>query len=144
MKLAELKGIEVYVDGGCYENGSQYATAYYSYRVEFISKEGDEVVISKNRVYSPAKTNNQAEYDALIQACRYLNEVCQRMNADHFEVPVTIHSDSQLVIGQMTKGWRCHVAALTSWVSIAKKELRDTHAKLVWVPREVSLTKLGH
>ena|SRR5437867_1791272 len=69
-------------------------------------------------------TVNEAEYMALIEALRSCKE------GD------VINSDSELVVGQMTKGWKVNVENLKELHGKAKTLLEQKPCKLVLVRRE--------
>ena len=70
-------------------------------------------------------TNNEAEYKALIHAL-----------LDERAKDSTIYTDSQLLVGQLTKGWKIKAENLKGYVENAKPLLIIANAKLVWIPRE--------
>lgn len=72
-------------------------------------------------------TNNQAEYAALLAALR--NE---RSTGAH------ILTDSQLLVGHVTKDWRVNKDHLRGFVSEAKRLLAERGATLTWIPRETN------
>jgi ribonuclease HI len=69
-------------------------------------------------------TNNEMEYAGLIRALKE----CKTGD--------TIYTDSQLLVGHVTKGWKVNKAHLRPLVDEAKKLVAEKKAKLVWVPRE--------
>lgn len=71
------------------------------------------------------KTNNQAEYLALIKALKSK----QALGA-------VVYTDSQLLVGHLTKGWKIRVPHLKEPWKEANDLLQRTGAKLTWVPRE--------
>ena len=72
-----------------------------------------------------SKTNNQAEYLALIKAL---------MSREAFGA--IIYTDSQLLVGHLTKGWKVREPKLQALWQDARALLQKTGAKLEWVPRE--------
>jgi ribonuclease HI len=70
------------------------------------------------------KTNNQAEYLALIKAL---------MSGQ--AVSAVIYTDSQLLVGHLTKNWNVRDPKLKALWKEAEDWLRKTGAKLEWVPR---------
>lgn len=72
-------------------------------------------------------TNNEMEYTALIQAL-----------SDPRADGATIITDSQLLVGQLTKGWKVRAANLAPLNERARALLAERRAALVWVPREVN------
>lgn len=74
-----------------------------------------------------AKTNNEMEYAGLIQALQLAQDGDE------------IITDSQLIIGQTTLGWRCNHEHLRVLVEKCKKILENKKVKLTWVPRQENL-----
>jgi len=70
-------------------------------------------------------TNNEMEYRALLSAL-----------ADARAERATIFTDSQLLVGQLTRGWKVKAENLRPLHSEAKTFLTQRMANLVWVPRE--------
>lgn len=109
--------MKIWIDGSGF-NGreSKYA---------IIKDNGDEKVIKLQE----SKTNNEMEYTALIEA---LSEARGK---------TTIYTDSQLVVGQINKGWKINHEHLKRLNLIAKdlilkQSISGTDIKIVWVPRE--------
>ncbi len=75
-------------------------------------------------IYQYKLTNNEAEYYALIET---LKEV---------EDGDIIYTDSQLLVGQLIKGWKINYKHLQRLVNIAKPLIEGLHIKLIWVNRE--------
>ena len=70
-------------------------------------------------------TNNEMEYTALIQAL-----------SDPRSDAGTIFTDSQLLVGQLTRGWKVRAENLRPLNERARALLTQRKATLVWVPRE--------
>ena len=70
-------------------------------------------------------TNNEMEYRALLSAL-----------SDARAERATIFTDSQLLVGQLTRGWKVNADNLRPLHSEAKTLLTRRMADLVWVPRE--------
>lgn len=70
------------------------------------------------------KTNNEMEYAALIRALQ------EAQTGDH------LFTDSQLLVGQVTAGWKVNFAHLRPLVMDAKRLVVAKKVKLTWVPRE--------
>lgn len=114
---------EVFVDGACRNNGDPQrpniaACAFVIYQnrkevVRFARGLGD-------------RTNNQAEYEALIHALL----VCSVSYTD----PV-IYSDSGLVVNQVTGLWKCHNSSLFPLYKAVQDIKSEYNFKLVHVPR---------
>jgi len=75
-------------------------------------------------------TNNFAEYVALVEALAKLKEL--RIEGD-----VTVRSDSQLLIGQMSKGWAVKGGGYLEKLKEARDLLGEFGSiTFEWVPRE--------
>jgi len=70
-------------------------------------------------------TNNEMEYTALLQAL-----------SDPRGDSATIYTDSQLLVGQLTKGWKVRAGNLRPLNERAKALLDERKATLIWIPRE--------
>ena len=110
-----MKFYEVYVDGGCRPNPGlmMIAISIPQLDLEFIKDDLGQ------------GTANRAEYLALIYALKLVK------NIDEFFV---YHTDSQIVHGQLIKGWR--VKRNKDLYDEAKKLLGDS--VLVKIPRNVN------
>src|SRR5436309_13076915 len=69
-------------------------------------------------------TVNEAEYMALIEALRCCKE------------DDVINSDSELVVGQMTKGWKVNAENLKDFHGKAKTLLEQKNCRLILVRRK--------
>lgn len=70
------------------------------------------------------KTNNEAEYMALIEALK--DKDCKNC---------TIYSDSQLVVGHLTKGWKRRSKNLYDLYSEASTLMHKKNCKVEWIAR---------
>ena len=68
-------------------------------------------------------TNNQAEYGAVIASLSYLKAACLVKGIKHKEQDVIIRTDSQLVIGQLSKNWKVKAPNLLQLVTKAYDEM---------------------
>ena len=87
-----------------------------------VFEDGDVKVTEFDR-----RTNNEMEYTALIHAL-----------SDPRSDRATVSTDSQLLVGQLTKGWKVRAANLVPLNQRARALLAERRATLVWVPREVN------
>lgn len=109
--------MKIYIDGSGW-NGTKS-------RAIVVNEEGKAVSkISTTR----NMTNNQMEYKALIEGLNFLMENDIK-NA-------VIYTDSQLVVGQVTKNWKVTKEHLLPLVLYSKRLMETTKTKLVWIPRE--------
>jgi ribonuclease HI len=74
-------------------------------------------------------TNNYAEYTALVEALRRIKEL-------RIERDVVIRSDSQLLVGQMSKGWEVKRGGYLEKFKEARDLLKEFDSvKFEWIPR---------
>lgn len=106
-----------------------------------------------------AKTNNQAEYGAMLMALYHVRDLAHQQHdawildaTAPWLKEVTIYGDSQLVIYQLNGQYKVKDEDLKSlWleavnlVHVLAHEMDPTsvHVKFVWVPREVNNKALG-
>jgi ribonuclease HI len=135
-------GYCIYCDGGCSQNGSQEARAYASYSLE--ARTGQKQVV-RLKDLPRVTTNNEAEYVALIFALVDLRGRIERAGKRPRDYTVAVHTDSQLVVGQLTRGWKVKAANLRPLVDEAAV-LLETFGRcdLVKVPRDEIVRILGH
>lgn len=75
-------------------------------------------------------TNNYAEYTALVMALMKLKE----LNASG---DIVIRSDSQLLVGQMSKGWAIKGGGYLSKLKEARELIKEfSSIRFEWIPRE--------
>jgi ribonuclease HI len=72
-------------------------------------------------------TSNEAEYEAIIVALQ------EAVDGD------TIYTDSQLVVGQVTMGWKVRAGNLRALNERAKSLLAGKKVNIKWIPREKNL-----
>ena len=72
-------------------------------------------------------TNNEAEYGSVIEALK----ICSKGDE--------IFTDSQLVVGQLTKDWNVNAENLRPFVEEGKKLIAEKHVQISWVPRASNL-----
>jgi ribonuclease HI len=85
-------------------------------------------VIWKRSKYLGVKTNNEAEYDALICLVEGTRE---RGIAE-----IEIRGDSRLVVSQVSGKWKINFPHLRKLASRARELMDGMDVRLVWVPRE--------
>lgn len=143
MNTSEISLIKVFVDGGCLGNGGSNPKCYGSFVVQVTKTDGSMVIVRERKSFNLdlCTTNNQAEYSALLEALIYLVERSQKVRA----MPqVQICMDSQLVVHQVNRTWKCKDAALCELRNMAQEALDKLSATLTWVPREEIVPVLGH
>ena len=121
-----------WVDGGCLGNQARGKREAYG-------SIGDGENVERLQ-FSNARTSNEAEYMVLSA----LLDNLLRNRIDPTKPETTIYMDSQLVVGQLTKGWKVEADNLVPLYKEAALRLRRTGAKLTWIPRTEIVKRLGH
>lgn len=117
--------ITVYFDGLCEKNPGGIAT--YGFVVFSNKKKTHEGY----GLVAESGTNNEAEYTALLKAIEYLVE------NNYTSEKITVHGDSELVINQMSRGYKVKAPNLVLIYSkIIQKIFLFKSIKFEWVPRE--------
>ena len=129
-------------DGGCLQNGTQQAQGYASYCLE--TRSGQKQVVRMTDLPG-VTTNNEAEYVALISSLVDLRARIERAGKSPRSYSVAVHTDSQLMVGQLTQGWKIKAANLRPLVDEAAALIQAFgRCALVKVPREEIVRVLGH
>ena len=133
---------KIWSDGGCAGNGSREARAYASFLLA--ARSGKRQVVRLTDLPG-VSTNNEAEYVALISALVDLRGRIERAGKNPRDYTVAVHTDSQLLVGQLTEGWKVKAANLRPLVDEAA-ELVKTFGRcdLIKVPRDEIVRILGH
>jgi ribonuclease HI len=128
-------------DGGSRGNGTADAQAYGSYHLA--TRDGREQTVRLD--LGRGVTNNEAEYRTLIAGLKDLAGRIERGGKRPSDYSVLIHTDAQLVVGQLTQGWQVKAANLRSLVDEAATLIRTFgRCDLVKVPRDEIVRVLGH
>ena len=127
------------VDGGSRGNGAANE-GYGSYVLS--TRDGRKETI---RLDLGTATNNEAEYQTLIAALKDLVGRIQRADRAPSGYSLLAHTDSQLMVGQLTQGWKVKAANLRPLVDEAKNLMQAFgRCDLVKVPRDQIVRVLGH
>ena len=115
--------ITAYIDG--LSEPSNPGTGTYG----FVVYEGSDKLAEGSGLAGEGVTSNYSEYTALLEALRKLKSMGVK--------DVTVKSDSQLLVGQMSKGWKVKGGMYVEKL----KEARDLIAEFEsvnfeWIPRE--------
>jgi ribonuclease HI len=105
----------VTTDGGALSNGTADSAGYGSYHLECRTSQRQIVRLDFGR----GVTNNEAEYQTLIAALKDLVGRIQRADKNPSAYSLFVYTDSQLVIGQLTQGWKIKAANLRPLVDEA-------------------------
>jgi ribonuclease HI len=126
---------EIVFDGGSLGNPGK---GYGSYE---ITSQG-EVVRHIRHDYGDNITNNQAEYQTLIEALKWL---AGELGTDARQASVVVNGDSLLVINQLTGKWKVKHQGLRPLVQTALDLMRSFgNVSLTWHARSNSVKRLGH
>jgi ribonuclease HI len=132
VKAVDWDSPEFWIDGGCRGNQA------HGKREAYGSISDGETV---QRVQFPdAHTNNEAEYMALSVLLG--NLLSNRV--DPRKPKTSIYTDSQLMVGQLAQGWKVNASNLFALHDEAASRLQRTGAKIIWVPRDQIVKRLGH
>ena len=132
----------IWADGGALQNGTRDAQGYASYLLE--SRTGKRQIVRLNDLPG-VTTNNEAEYVALLSALVDLRGRIERAGKSPHSYSVVMHTDSQLLVGQLTRGWQIKAANLRPLVDEAKSLMGAFGCcDLVKVPRDEIVRVLGH
>lgn len=119
------KEVHAYVDGGSRHNPGKAAIAY------LITDKEDRVLKAGKR-YIGIRTNNEAEYEALISGLNEALSITKKR--------ILCFSDSSLVINQMNGIWRItkdHLHVLWNEAHLIARQCEETH--FMHLPRSNSL-----
>ena len=83
--------------------------------------------ILRRKTFNQDYTNNDMEYEAVIYALTIAKD------GD------TILTDSQLVVNQLTKGWKVKARNLMVKYNHAKDLYENKNISLLWIPRDENL-----
>jgi ribonuclease HI len=110
----------IYCDGGSQGNNDKTIESY-GYGSFIIEP---DIMKTAFRQRFGKYTNNEAEYGALIAALSYLKSACQVKGIDYTKADVIVRTDSQLVIGQLSKGWKVKAHNLLPFIDRSKEEMK--------------------
>lgn len=141
MKRSEVTNLNVYADGGCKGNGKTNAKAYGTFVVFAVKADGSRTEVKRcTEEYPHRSTNNQAEYEALIQALSYLKGLQEK----GFAFPTTIMMDSELVCSQLNGTAKIKNAGLSELNKMAKEMIDQLKVDLHWRDRTEIEPVVGH
>ncbi len=127
------RSVECFFDGAC--RGNQFAEkgpmwVAYVVGAEEHAQEIPDLMASSG----PARSNNVAEYQALIRLLRRLHELDRDGPAQY-----TVSGDSQLVVYQMLGRYHVQDAKLLGLHQEAQRLASGLNVTFRWVPRERNL-----
>lgn len=126
---------EIVFDGGALGNPGK---GYGSYE---ITSNGN-VIRHQREDYGDNVTNNQAEYQTLIEALKWLS---MHLGASASSTRVVVNGDSLLVLNQLLGKWKVKNEGLRPLHQEASRLIRTFQAvSLSWHARSNSVKRLGH
>ncbi len=126
---------EIVFDGGALGNPGK---GYGSYEITANS----QVVRHQREDYGDNVTNNQAEYQTLIEALKWL---AMDLGASASSTRVVVNGDSLLVLNQLLGKWKVKNEGLRPLHQEASQLIRKFHnVALIWHARSNSVKRLGH
>ena len=129
-------------DGGSLDNQNT-KIGYGSYLIEMPAR-GFRSAIKKHE-YGAGVSNNEAEYLIAIDALGMLENVISTEGGKCEDYVVEIKTDSQLVIGHMSKNWKLKAHNLAAvYTGLKDKIALFKHVNFVKVPDTYSKEILGH
>lgn len=134
--------VKFYVDGGTFmasRHRSSRTTrgVYWSMLCEDPSSQ--KLTMIRKQDLKKYKTNNDAEWLAVREALQFAN------SSGLGKHPIIIYSDSMLIVNQFNDVWRAKVERhhrLRTECKLLAEGMK--FLVLQWVPREISVEKLGH
>ena len=135
---SSLMELQVIFDGGSRGNPGQ---GYGSFMVQSPNRKP----VIKRVEFGDNYTNNQAEYDTLIESLIYIIERLEATNRSPQQVALDIKTDSDLVVNQLLGSFKVKDAGLKIRNTKALELLGRFGDWLInWHPREESVRLLGH
>ncbi len=135
---AEIR-VRVVFDGGSKGNPGQ---GYGSYALLWPGQPQPEII---RLTFGSRVTNNEAEYDTLINALQDLVSRVQSAGGAPAQLFADIWGDSQLVVNQVNGTWKINKAPLQARCNQVRALLQQFgFAALNYHPREESVALLGH
>jgi len=114
-------GLEVYSDGASRGNPGPSAIA-------FMILSEDEKILKRYSKYVGVRTNNQAEYEALISALEFASKLTSQ--------EVVCHMDSELVVKHLNEEYQVRNPKLkTLWLKIHELKQNFKKISFIYVPR---------
>ena len=115
----------VICDGGSLDN--QVAKlGYGSYMIEIPGRQFRSAI--KKVDYGPGVSNNEAEYMIAIDALKVLEDIILAEGGLCNQYVIEIKTDSQLVIGHMSKGWKLNAKNLEAHYNGLKHQMEKFKA----------------
>jgi len=101
--------LTIVCDGGSLGNGSANSIGYGSFMAYTLGYVKGKI---HQRQFGLGVTNSEAEYMALIAALEHTSVAFTSVVANPKAVKITVHTDSQMVIGHITEGWKTKLSLI--------------------------------
>ena len=132
-----------YIDGQ--SQGNEQNSLPRKAKIAIAQAESETVDPGKFRIYWQAigdRTNNEAEYYALLKALQLITEKADRKDPGKTEQDL-VRSDSKLVVNQVNGLWRVEDEKLIELSGQAREAIEKLGTvRLEWVPREENFAGL--
>jgi len=129
-------------DGGSLNNQAD-KIGYGSYIIGIPKRNFQSAI--KRMEYGPGVSNQEAEYMIAIDALGVLEDIISAEGGRCKDYTVEIRTDSQLVIGHMSKGWKLNASNLRTWYHELKGKLDEYKGFLFTkVPEQQMKQIVGH
>lgn len=133
----------VTADGGSLGNGTKDSIGYGSFVVERGNSESKSIQFRRN--FGAGVTNNEAEYKIVIEALIKIKDAIEASGHKTADHSILIYSDSMLVIGHCSHGWKIKALNLLP----LNKELMDLinkfgNIEFIKISGDMMKSILGH
>lgn len=130
-------------DGGSLGNGTKDAVGYGSFIVERVNPKTKSKQF--RHTFGAGITNNEAEYMIVIEALKLIKSVLEASGEKVKSSSLTVYSDSMLVIGHCSLGWKIKALNLKP-LNTELMTLINEFAKVEFIKISGELMKsiLGH
>lgn len=128
MENSNTAELEVFIDGAARGNPGLAGAGIY------VIQKSKNIPLIKDGFFLSRKTNNQAEYFALLLAAFLTNEKCTKLGLKN--VQLTIFSDSELLVKQMSGEYKIKNETLQQLRNSAITLLQNFSFKFVHILRE--------
>ncbi|MFW5704765.1 MAG: ribonuclease HI family protein [Nanoarchaeota archaeon] len=115
--------LDIFTDGGSRGNPGEAGFGIAIYK--------DGILLEQLYKYLGKKTNNEAEYMAVLQAIRIAIKLKEK--------EINIYSDSQLVVKQLNGEYKVKAPTIIPIYTIIQKERKELDITFNWIPREQNL-----
>lgn len=144
--MSDTPNFHIICDGGSLGNHTGNGHGYGSWQISMFNAQATMPPFAKatREDYGPGVTNSEAEYRALIGAFKHIYDAFSVAAADHKKIKITVNTDSQMIIGHLTKHWKIK-PSLTPLVTKAAHYCQAFgHVDFIHMPGDEMKSILGH